>query len=199
MKRSMTEAAEIDLNDMVAAWTGCVSCGLAKGRTTQVWGRPVGVLSTGQLAIVGEAPGRDEDLSGEAFVGRSGKKLDEWLAAAGITSAFITNVVVCRPTNNRDPKRSELRKCWGRLYRTLRVLKPPVVLTVGRVASQWLLDTDKSVGHMAARVYRLKVDTFRTTVLPIHHPAYFLRRNDVAMEAMVVDRVRLARRIIERG
>lgn len=189
--------ADTGLNDMVAAWTGCVSCGLAEGRTTQVWGRPVGSLDVGQLVIVGEAPGRDEDLAGEAFVGRSGKKLDGWLEDAGVTDAFITNVVVCRPPNNRDPKRSELRKCWGRLFRTLKALQPPAVIAVGKIAGQWLLETDKSVGHMAARVYDLKVSDFRTKVIPVHHPAYYLRRNDRNMEAGTVERFRLAKRIIQ--
>lgn len=192
------ETTAAALNDMVARWFGCSSCGLAAGRTTQVWGRPVGTLAPGQLVIVGEAPGREEDLAGEAFVGRSGKKLDGWLAAAGIESAWITNTVVCRPPNNRDPSKSEIRACWGRLFWTLRVLRPPAVVAVGRVPGQWLLDSDKSVGHMAARLYRLKIGDFRTVLIPIHHPAYFLRRNDKDLEAATVERFVVAKRLIQR-
>ncbi|MDH3739234.1 MAG: uracil-DNA glycosylase, partial [Alphaproteobacteria bacterium] len=126
------------LRDTVA---GCTRCGLHQSRTQTVFG--VGNPDADWM-IIGEAPGAEEDRRGEPFVGRAGKLLDEMLRAVGQgrDSAFIANILKCRPPNNRDPKREESRECRGYLERQIELVQPKIILAVGRIAAQLLLDTD---------------------------------------------------------
>lgn len=157
------------LRSRVAA---CTQCELHKTRTQTVFG--VGHLDADWM-VVGEAPGAEEDRRGEPFVGRAGKLLDEMLRAVGLDrgSVFIANILKCRPPNNRDPSAAEAAACRGYLDRQVEWVNPKIILAVGRVAAQQLLDSDMPVGRMRGSVYRLGAAD--VPVVVTYHPAYLLR------------------------
>lgn len=188
---------ETSINNIVSDWTGCIACDLYRRRTWQVWGRTVGKLRQGGLVIIGEAPGEEEDRRGEAFVGRSGERLDTLLRDSEIDSVFITNTVLCRPTNNRNPKNKEMKKCFGRLQRFLVTLEPKVIVTAGKVSSNFLLENDSSMGSMVDSVYDWKLgDILSCVILPIYHPSYLIRNNSKKLDGKVAERLKLAWRVI---
>lgn len=155
------------LRDTVAA---CTRCELHRSRTQTVFG--VGNPDADWM-IIGEAPGAEEDRRGEPFVGRAGKLLDEMLRAVGQgrDSAFIANILKCRPPNNRDPKPEESRECRGYLERQIEFVQPKIILAVGRIAAQLLLDTDSPVGRLRGLRHQLG----DTPLVVTYHPAYLLR------------------------
>jgi DNA polymerase len=123
--------------------------------------------------IIGEAPGAEEDRRGEPFVGRAGQLLDEMLRATGQSrgEVYIANVLKCRPPNNRDPELGEARACRGYLDRQIALLKPKIILAVGRIAAQTLLATDTPVGKLRGKLHHLGDIPLVVT----YHPAYLLR------------------------
>ena len=125
--------------------------------------------------IVGEAPGADEDRLGEPFVGRAGKLLDEMLLALGLdrNSVFIANILKCRPPNNRDPSGDEAASCRSYLERQIDFVAPKIIIAVGRIAAQHLLQTDAPVGRM--RGQRHILGDRGLPVVVTYHPAYLLR------------------------
>lgn len=148
----------------------CEACELAKTRTQTVFG--VGNRDADWM-IIGEAPGAEEDRRGEPFVGRAGQLLDEMLRAIGLSrdGVFIANILKCRPPNNRDPKQSEADACRGYLDAQIALVKPRILLAVGRIAAQQLLGRDDPVGRLRGRVHYLG----ETPVVVTYHPAYLLR------------------------
>jgi DNA polymerase len=157
------------LRERVAA---CTRCGLAATRTQTVFG--VGSLQA-QWLVVGEAPGAEEDRAGEPFVGRAGQLLNSMLRAIGLAreQVYIANVLKCRPPHNRDPKPGETTECLPFLERQIALLRPKIMLVVGRIAAQNLLRTDESLGRL-----RQKVHAFGPSQVPLvvtYHPAYLLR------------------------
>ncbi|MDH3336563.1 MAG: uracil-DNA glycosylase [Gammaproteobacteria bacterium] len=174
------------LRDTVA---GCTRCPLHKSRTQTVFG--VGNPDADWM-IIGEAPGAEEDRRGEPFVGRAGKLLDEMLRAVGQTrdSAFIANILKCRPPNNRDPKPEESSECRGYLERQLELVQPRIILAVGRIAAQLLLDTDAPVGRLRGSRHQLG----DTPLVVTYHPAYLLRSPSQKRKAW--DDLCLAARIV---
>jgi len=150
----------------------CVSCDLHTGRTQTVFG--VGNRQA-ELLIIGEAPGADEDQQGEPFVGEAGKLLDEMLLAIGLErrAVYIANILKCRPPENHDPKTSEVSACEPYLRRQVQLLKPKLILAVGRVAAQNLLKTETKIGKLRGQQY-----VYADTDIPVvvtYHPAYLLR------------------------
>lgn len=150
----------------------CQSCELAQNCIQKVPG--VGSQSA-DLMIIGEGPGHDEDIKGEPFVGRSGQLLDKMLAAIGISRAqvFITNIVKCRPPNNRDPHVDEVQACDRFLKAQIKLINPKVILSVGRVSAHSLLHSTAPVGRLIKDIHQLP-----GTDIPIkvtYHPAYLLR------------------------
>ncbi len=126
--------------------------------------------------IVGEAPGSEEDLRGEPFVGRAGKLLDAMLKAIHLDreSVYITNTVKCRPPQNRNPEHEELQACHGFLVRQVKLVSPRILLALGKVASNTLLGNDDSLKQSRGTVH-----TFSDTGIPVvvtYHPAYLLRQ-----------------------
>jgi DNA polymerase len=123
--------------------------------------------------IIGEAPGAEEDRRGEPFVGRAGKLLDEMLRAVGQSrdSVFIANILKCRPPNNRDPKPEESEQCRGYLERQIELVRPKIIIAVGRIAAQLLLATDTPVGRLRGKPHHLG----KTPIVVTYHPAYLLR------------------------
>ncbi len=157
------------LRERVAA---CTRCGLSATRTQTVFG--VGNLEA-QWLVVGEAPGAEEDRQGEPFVGRAGQLLNSMLRAIGLAreQVYIANVLKCRPPQNRDPLASETSSCSPFLERQIALLKPKIMLVVGRIAAQNLLRTDSSLGRL-----RQQVHTYGEARVPLvvtYHPAYLLR------------------------
>lgn len=150
----------------------CTQCILHKTRTQTVFG--VGSRSA-EWMIIGEAPGAEEDRRGEPFVGRAGKLLDEMLRAIGLqrNSVFITNILKCRPPGNRDPSADEAESCRRYLERQIELISPKIIVAVGRIAAQNLLQTDAPLGRLRQQKHYLS-DGQRPVVVT-YHPAYLLR------------------------
>ena len=157
-------------DDLRAAVAACTSCSLHTSRTQTVFG--VGDPQADWM-IIGEAPGAEEDRRGEPFVGRAGKLLDEMLRAVGRSRdrVFIANILKCRPPNNRDPKAEESAACQGYLQRQIELIEPKIILAVGRIAAQLLLETDEPVGRLRGSRHQLG----DTPLVVTYHPAYLLR------------------------
>jgi DNA polymerase len=157
------------LQERVAA---CVRCGLSATRTQTVFG--VGNRHAEWL-VVGEAPGAEEDRQGEPFVGRAGQLLNSMLRAIGLAreQVYIANVLKCRPPHNRDPLASETAECVPFLERQIALLKPKIMLVVGRIAAQNLLRTDLSLGRLRRQAHVF--GAARVPLVVTYHPAYLLR------------------------
>jgi DNA polymerase len=150
----------LDWDSLRDAVTTCTRCELCKTRTQTVFG--VGNLQADWM-IIGEAPGAEEDRRGEPFVGRAGKLLDEMLRAVGLDreQAFIANILKCRPPNNRDPKPDESAACRAYLERQIQLVQPKIILAVGRIAAQLLLNTDTPVGRLRGSAHQLMIFVLR--------------------------------------
>jgi DNA polymerase len=123
--------------------------------------------------VIGEAPGASEDAQGKPFVGRAGQVLTEMLRAAGLDrgDVFITNILKCRPPDNRDPRPVEVDACEGFLKQQVEMVRPDIILAVGRIAAQKLLKTETPLGRLRGRVHRYG----DIPVVVVYHPAYLLR------------------------
>jgi DNA polymerase len=156
-----------DLQHEVAS---CRACGLCETRTQTVFG--VGNKRATWM-LIGEAPGQNEDLQGEPFVGKAGQLLTEMLRAIGLKreEVYIANILKCRPPNNRDPQAEEVAACHSFLQRQIALLQPKIILAVGRIAAQNLLQTQQPLGKLRGVRHRLD----NTPLIVIHHPAYLLR------------------------
>ena len=159
-------------NAVAAEVAACTRCGLCSTRTNTVFG--VGDREA-QWLVVGEAPGADEDRQGEPFVGRAGGLLNSMLRGIGLAreQVFIANVLKCRPPNNRDPAPAEVEQCLPFLERQIALLKPRIMLAVGRIAAQNLLATDTPIGKLRGHVHRF--GSARIPLVVTYHPAYLLR------------------------
>ena len=149
---------------------GCPRCKLSKTRTNIVFGQG---NPKARLMFVGEAPGRDEDEQGLAFVGRAGQLLTKIIEAIGMKreDVFICNVLRCRPPNNRNPEPDEVASCMPFLDETIRLVEPRVIVTLGTFAAQAVLGTDEPIGRLRGRWRPAK----GTRVMPTFHPAFLLR------------------------
>jgi len=169
----------------------CTRCALAAGRTQVVFG--VG-SPTAELMFVGEAPGQQEDLRGEPFVGRSGQFLDRLvLDEMGLTRAgfYIANVVKCRPAGNRDPLPDEIAACSPWLDQQLDLVDPSVVITLGNFATRLLLRTAEGITRLRGKAYPFR----RGVLIPTFHPAAVLRGGGEAAAQMRSDLVRAKRHL----
>ncbi len=158
------------LEEMYDNVKDCQKCGLASTRTKFVFGKGSG---DAKLVLVGEAPGRDEDLKGEPFVGRAGQLLTKILNAINLKreEVYIANVLKCRPPNNRDPVESEMEMCLPHLNEQLKIIKPEIILCLGRVSAQCLLKTKMSMKELRGKVYSYQ----GIKTLVTYHPAALLR------------------------
>lgn len=174
-----TPAAELRAGDAEQTWQtlaatvgACTLCALHKTRTQTVFG--VGRRDA-DLLVIGEAPGADEDRQGEPFVGRAGQLLNAMLLAIGLerSTVYIANILKCRPPSNRDPQPAEAAACTPYLQRQIELVRPRAILAVGRIAAQWLLQSDESIGRLRGKVFHYGAD--RTPLVITYHPAYLLR------------------------
>jgi uracil-DNA glycosylase family 4 len=166
----------------------CTRCPLAAGRTTVVFGEGD---PDADLMVVGEGPGREEDLQGRPFVGRSGQLLDRLLAEeAGLRrgQVYIANVVKCRPPGNRDPLPDEIAACRTFLDQQVALIGPRVVVTLGNFATRLLLDTSEGITRLRGRSFPFGSEG--AVLLPTYHPAAALRGGGEVVARMRADFVR---------
>lgn len=156
----------IPLDELRAQVAECRKCPLADGRTQTVFG--VGDIEA-RVMIIGEAPGKNEDLQGEPFVGKAGQYLNELLAVAGLTrdDVFIANVLKCRPPGNRDPRPEEIELCTPFLREQTRTIDPEFIVTLGNFATKFILKTDVGITRLRGTVQQAG----KFKVFPIFHPA----------------------------
>lgn len=170
----------------------CTRCALAQGRTQVVFG--VGDPQA-ELMFVGEGPGREEDLQGEPFVGRSGKLLDTLMRqemGMDREQCYIANVVLCRPPGNRDPLPGEIASCRPFLERRMDIVDPYVVVTLGNFATRTLLETTEGIRKLRGKAYPFRAGF----LVPTYHPAAALRGGAEVVAEMRADLVR-AKRLLE--
>jgi len=165
------EVAALGWDDLVARVRGCTLCPLHATRTQSVFG--VGNRAA-QWMVIGEAPGAEEDRQGEPFVGRAGQLLNSMLKAMGLAreQVFIANILKSRPPNNRDPRPEEVRACIPYLFRQIELVNPTLLLCVGRIAAQTLLETSEPIGKLRGVVHRIAGNR---PMIVTYHPAYLLR------------------------
>ena len=170
----------------------CTACRLSETRNNVVFG--VGDPDA-RLMLVGEAPGKNEDLQGEPFVGAAGKLLDELLAEIGLqrSEVYIANVLKCRPPGNRDPRDDEIDSCKGYLREQIRMIHPDVVVTLGNFATKLLLRTETGISRMRGRRFSWWLGA---TLIPTFHPAAALRGRPQVREDMQHD-FALARTVLD--
>ena len=186
-------AAVIESLDDIKTEIGplCMRCKLCTmGRTQVVFG--IGNPKA-RLMLVGEAPGEEEDERGEPFVGRSGQLLTKIIEAIGLSreQVYIANVIKCRPPHNRNPEPDEVAACEPYLFRQIDVIKPSVIVPLGKFAAQCLLKTTDPITRLRGR----RFDYRGTTLIPTFHPAYLLRNPSAKRE--VWDDMKLVRAILQ--
>ncbi len=171
----LPEVQGLDWPALEQAVQQCQACGLCQSRKNTVFG--VGDVQA-QWMVIGEAPGENEDLQGQPFVGQAGKLLDNMLRAIGLdrqatgqAGVYIANTLKCRPPGNRNPEPQELSTCAPYLVRQVQLVKPRIILAMGRFAVQSLLQTTEPIGKLRGRVHQYE----GVPVVVTYHPAYLLR------------------------
>ncbi|MGF6753941.1 uracil-DNA glycosylase [Paraburkholderia sp. GAS334] len=163
--------ATLDWDTLSARVAACERCRLCEKRTNTVFG--VGDRNADWM-LIGEAPGENEDRLGEPFVGQAGKLLDNMLRSLTLardTNVYIANVIKCRPPGNRNPEPDEVARCEPYLQRQVSLVKPKVIVALGRFAAQSLLKTEASISSLRGRVHEYE----GVPVIVTYHPAYLLR------------------------
>lgn len=148
----------------------CQRCKLASTRKTIVFGQGD---PSAQIMFVGEGPGQEEDLTGEAFVGRAGQYLTTVLGKIGLTreEIYIANIIKCRPPGNRDPEPDEVSSCQPFLEGQINAIRPRVIVALGKYAAHWFTRVDQPISKLRGKVFSYS----GIRVLPTYHPAFVLR------------------------
>ncbi|MEN9756488.1 MAG: hypothetical protein RL755_675 [Pseudomonadota bacterium] len=148
----------------------CERCTLCTTRTNTVFGEG---NPNAKWFFIGEAPGQEEDLQGKPFVGEAGKLLTEMLRAMQLTreEVFIANILKCRPPHNRDPHADEIHACRDYLFEQIALINPKMIVAVGRISAQTLLETHDPIGKLRGKVHHFQ----EKPLIAIYHPAYLLR------------------------
>ncbi len=169
---SSTDTTTMDWKTLEEVVTNCTACPLHQSRTHAVFGSG---SQRANLLIVGEAPGANEDQQGKPFVGRAGQLLNAMLQAIGLTreAVYVTNILKSRPPQNRNPLPAEIKACTPYLLRQITLLKPKIILTLGRIATHYLLDTKVAMNQL--RGQQFTYGPLNTTLIVTYHPAYLLR------------------------
>lgn len=160
----------LDWPELEAACQNCRNCSLHETRTNVVFG--VG-SKTAEVLFIGEGPGENEDLQGEPFVGRGGQLLDQMMGAIGLArkDVYIANIVKCRPPHNRDPLNTEEDACIGYLRNQVALLKPKIIVCLGRIAAIRIIGPDFKISRDHGKWY----DKNGTQIMALFHPAALLR------------------------
>ncbi len=174
----VSELSGLDLKALEDRVSTCTLCQLCEGRNRTVFGTGD---PAAKIVFIGEAPGREEDLRGEPFVGRAGQLLTKILASVGFTreEVYITNILKCRPPDNRDPNEQEVRACKPYLRRQIELLDPVLICALGRVAGQNLLERNASLSVLRQHIHYY--EDVRTIVT--YHPAALLRNPNLKRAA----------------
>ena len=190
-------AAAGNLPDLQQVIQGCLACPLGAGRMRFVFGEG---HPQARLMFVGEGPGRDEDLQGRPFVGKAGELLDRMIGAIGMTreETYITNVVKCRPPDNRTPTAEEARACLGYLHRQIELIRPAVIVTLGATPLRELVGVSEGITRVRGQWRRLRVGDREIPVMPTFHPAYVLRQYTQEVRRAVWEDLRAAKEWIDR-
>ncbi len=162
--------AVTNLSDFYHQIKNCKKCHLYRTRTNFVFGAG---NPEANLMLIGEAPGREEDLQGEPFVGAAGKLLDKMLAAIKFSreEVFIANILKCRPPENRDPQIDEIEACKPYLLQQIKIIQPKIICALGRISAQVLLQTKSALGQLRGKIHDFNGIEFLVT----YHPAALLR------------------------
>lgn len=182
------------LDELEIKCKNCTKCDLCEGRTNLVFG--VGKKDA-DIMLIGEGPGENEDLQGQPFVGRSGQLLDKFLASVDLSrdkNVYIANMVKCRPPKNRDPKPEEQDMCINWLREQFKIIKPKIIVCVGRISAQKLIDKNFKVTQQHGEF----IDKNGTLFMGTYHPAAILR-NPNNTEAAFGDWLALRDKINELG
>jgi len=165
-----------ELKELEEKAKNCCACRLCKTRKNVVFGE--GDLQT-NLMFVGEAPGEQEDIQGRPFVGRAGQLLNRFLNLYGVSreKVYITNVVKCRPPNNRNPETDEIKSCYPFLERQIELIEPKVILCLGAFAARTILNLPEKtpISRIRGKEHKVEVKGKEVIVIPTFHPAYLLR------------------------
>lgn len=169
----MAEDKSQKINAIAAEIRGCDKCPLAEGRLQAV---PGAGSASSEIVFIGEGPGANEDRQGLPFVGAAGKFLDEMLRSIGLKrgEVFITNVVKCRPPENRDPFPEEVKICTDSyLWRQLEIINPAIIVTLGRHAMYRFIPPDKKIGEVHGKLFHLESPKSGKAfnIFPLYHPA----------------------------
>ena len=169
----------------------CKRCKLHRTRRTIVFGE--GDPET-KLMLIGEGPGYDEDVQGRPFVGKAGQLLTKILQSIQVRreEVYITNIIKCRPPQNRNPEPDEIENCYPVLLKQIQVIQPKIICALGTFATQTLLNTDAKITALRGRYY----DFSGIKVFPTYHPAYLLRNPDKKREVWV-DMKEIAKQLME--
>ncbi len=165
---------EEELSRIEEAVKACTKCELHKTRHNIVFG--TGNIDKG-LIFIGEAPGYNEDMQGKPFVGRAGTFLNELLKSIDLKreDIYITNILKCRPPNNRDPKEEEIKACTPYLNKQLEIIQPKVIVTLGNYATKFILKKfgykEESVSKVHGKVFKVRNLIFNLKIMPSYHPA----------------------------
>jgi DNA polymerase len=198
-----SHAPALSLQDIASKIAACALCPLAATRTHTVPG--VGVPEP-LVLVIGEGPGAEEDARGEPFVGPAGQLLDKMLAGIHLsraTNCYIANIVKCRPPGNRDPALEEAATCMPYLRQQIAALQPRLILAVGRIAAQYLLNTGEGIGRLRGRFFDFapgdpvaSPEIATIPLMPTYHPSALLRNADLKAPAWE-DLKTFGRRLLE--
>ena len=164
--------AELSWEELEQAVQQCHACDLYKTRTRTVFGSG---NRQADLLLIGEAPGAQEDLKGEPFVGRAGQLLNAMLFAIHLSreDIYIANILKSRPPNNRDPKPDEVRACTPFLERQITLIQPKLIVALGRISAHFLLKTNTPLNQLRGKTWKLPF--YDIPLIVTYHPAYLLR------------------------
>ena len=171
-KNNFSEPANTNLQTLNTIIKNCKKCKLHETRINTVFGEG---SANAKVMIIGEAPGKDEDISGKPFVGRAGKLLTEILSSINLErkDIFITNTVKCRPPENRNPHDDEIKSCSGYLDEQIRLINPKVIVLLGKIAANRILNIDEPISNLRGKKYFIKENNI--PIIVFYHPAYLLR------------------------
>ena len=181
----------LTMEELKAKIIRCTKCQLARTRNNVVPGEGV---EQPDVLVIGEGPGYDEDMSGRPFVGKAGVLLDKMLAAINLDrtkNCYIANIVKCRPPQNRDPMPEEQATCFAFLQAQIHILKPKMILCMGRIAGHKMLDTEAPLNHLRAQFHEYNGIPLMVT----YHPSALLR--DQALKAPAWEDLKLFRRKLD--